>query len=677
MPELTVTEEQTKVYEPARSLTDAELVVRIGNDYNQAESDKRADHVRCRRYMKIYEALNQAENVIKDGERGIADDRRIFSDTYYPIGAATVDTAAAGIYNSFFGVPDFMEIDANDYLDDRAAQRITAHLYKRFKEMKFKHTVYRAIQMALTFDYAVTLSTWKLEAGFVPKRVPTTEIREFGPVKRSYRDIKMELQWQPDATDRSNVLLLDYFCCFHDAKSKNGLEDSEFFIDVRWESIEKLNSGGLLGKYKNVEKVRKMAEQLASDVPRDDKTSNNKSNATMARAGKVRIVRYWTHSHVAEKCFDFIISRRDIRGMPIQVWKIHDLPSQFRGMGIIQRLERPQYDMNAIINTKRDFQNLALNPIAILDRELASVNDNKLELYPGRVLFTPDGRIPKDMVHFVQPGFDMSASSTEEFVIQKDAIEKISGFSENATGAYAQGRKTARETSAVASGALSKIFTVASKLEETCLEPIYLEMFLLEQAFMSRNEQFKYHGKHSVDWVVVTPQDYKWSAVPSFMARGTTLVSDKQIHIQQFMVALDRAAAFPQIHDMHQIFLEMWKLMSPRDYQRFVKDPTENELNIPQDLENQLLAQGKQVDVTATNDHQTHIAEMDKLFRSVDFQVWPEALKIHAQEHYQKHQQAAQASQIQQAQPPTDDGGSNSSSDLAKGLRGTSVGVTP
>ena len=111
-------------YRSTRAMTDDEVVERVQADFKQAKSDKAADNKRCLRYKHIYEALDNPEEIVDEDTGRLADDRRIYSNTYLPIGAAVVDAAVATLYNAFFSVPDYFEIAAEDYWDNKAAGKI-------------------------------------------------------------------------------------------------------------------------------------------------------------------------------------------------------------------------------------------------------------------------------------------------------------------------------------------------------------------------------------------------------------------------------------------------------------------------------------------------------------------------------------------------------------------------
>jgi hypothetical protein len=664
-----------------KDMGDEDVVEKVTADFKQAYSDKSKSNTRCRRYTKIFEALDHPDDIIDETSGELTDDRRIYSRTYMPLGAAIAETSATMIYNALFSTPDYLEVTANSRFDDLATQKITAHLMRRHQENKFKHFVYRALQMAVCYDYCVTMTKWEIQPGHIPTRVEKETPVQLGRLTVPKREIVMEEKWVPDKIDRHTNVVLDYFNCWHDKASTDGFKESSFFIDTRWEPFENLwamrqSDDNPHGIYVNLDYVKSYIEEMLKSTPNAESTTPSGDDIeSMIKRMRVKVIRYWTHHHYVEMVGDKLISRTDIGGMPLTLWRVGLKNAKFDGIGMIQRIERNQYDINAIVNLKRDFQNLMLNPVAIVDEELASINDNKVELYPGRTLLSPSGRPPKDLIYFFQPGIDMSQGSTEELALQMDSMKDVSKISENQLGNFAKGRKTARESSAVAAGAGSHSLRQAEAIEDNCLEPIYQQQFLLEQRFMTKEDQFKYLGAEAEEWVVVTPEDYKWSALPNFVCKGSGVAGDREIRTQQFLAAFDRALQFPEQHDLQAIFKEMWRLLSPRDYHKFVKDPQFDKLpNIPPDYENQIMAQGQWVEASPQNKHGEHRASHQAFMRSDVFRSLPARMQNIFKEHLGMHDEIEQAMASQAAaqgnsMPP---GGA---ADVSRGIRGAGQGA--
>ncbi len=665
---------------PIRKMSDDDLGEKIMSDYIAAKGDKDGDFIRARRYRNIYQALNAPDDVIDESSgHAVIDDKSKYSDTYLAIGASTVDTAAASLYNHFFPNNNYFTIEADDWEDEIYSHKITAHLKKRHKEMGFKTKTYEALQSALCFDYCVTLTTWKIRPGYVRKRKVNKTHKKVGGVQIPYQEVKIETEWVPNAVDRSDFQVIDYFNCAHDIKSKNGFEDSAFFIDWYYIPFEEFmmksqTKDSPWGKYKNVENA------IKKQFEGSDRQGSDPDDPVYRGSGRINnrlmIIRYWTHDQVAEYCNGYIVRRTNLDGMPLQLWKIYTLPAEFKGMGIVQRIERNQKDVNAIINIKRDFQNLQLNPIVVIDEDLLLTNEGDMELYAGKTITSSGGNV-RDKVQFHQPGIDMSQGATEELGVQVDMIDRTTGFGVNADGSYSKGRKTARETTVVAAGSLSKVAQIAGRLEEGALEPAYLRMFLLEQMNLTQEETFKYMGPEGVTWLKIKPEDYRWKSMPRFEAKGSSYLVNKEVSTQQFLLAMDRQMQYaPQMANLSAMFAKMWELLDPKDYLNFIKDPREKSHNVPQNIENAMMAMGHNVEISPENNHQEHLSVIDGFMRSPEYLIWPESFKLKMEAHKAQHEQAGQpqAGQQQTGIPGQDQGLTNQDqSDVARGQRGVTL----
>ncbi len=625
-----------------RDLTDKEAAERVTSDLNDARVEKDKDFERCKRYRAIYKALNSPDDKIDETSGNIEDDPHMFSDTYMPIGAALVDAQTTNIFNHFFGTDDYFAIDADNEEDELFASRVTAHMKKRHKEMKFRHRVYQALTQAACFDYGVTMCRWLTKGGYKPKRVTKKSTRMLGGVGVPYQKVTMEQVFDPKAIDRPDMVVFDYFYTFHDPAAKD-IEDSRFFIDQRKETFEDLQSleetpDKPWGRYKNIREVIK--KQLESDAKADALSSDPVERGSHMNQRRVLVTRYWTNDHVVEMAQDLVIARYDISGMPLQIWRTFELPSEFKGMGLLQRVERNQQDVNASLNSIRDFQNLVQSPIAAVSAQVANREDGKIVLHPGKVL-TTTGR-PDEQIKFYQPGVDTTGTSLQSIQMQVEMMRMATHVSENQNASYASGRRSATEAREVAAGADNATFQLAQRLEETCLEPFYLDMFVKEQAFLSDEQKFKYLGPDGADWMHIEPADYYWNSLPTFSARGSTYQRFNDIKTGQFMKFVEFAMTMPQFYDMEAVANKAARVLDPDDHLKFIRDPRTRQHNIPPDKEKFMLAHGQHVEVSEENNHPEHIQVHTALKRSLDYQMWPPAFQVRLDDHIAEHQAAMQ-----------------------------------
>lgn len=636
-------------------LTDKQALLRAESDLEAARSIKANGITRGARYLNIYKALNSPTEMIDETTGMIAEDESRYSNTYLPIGAAVVDSAVAQMYNMLFSINGFMEIDVDDLEDSFFAEIVTGHLYKRLEEMKFKHKVVHALQMCSTFDYAITLSRWLLEGGYQPTVNTKFEEFEIGGVK--FRDQRRVsgMEWKVDKIDRSDMQVLQFDQCFPDPDASDGFNDSRFFCDERdvplWELIRLSKGHQPFGKYKNVDKVvAQFLEQRGDDI---DRQADPDKKRAMVQNYKVKVKRYWTQHHVMEWASDWVLHRMNIHDWPLRLWQIFNLTGEFGGMGFLQRMERNQLDINAALNANRNLANLISNPFAIADQELFDATAGEPEIYPGWVGISKGGAA-KDKLWVYTPGQNTNMSTMMDVNMEIGMVERMAGISQAMQGETAGGRTTAHEIGEVAAGAHARVDKYTERIEDDCLVPHYLDFFFLEQAYLTNEQSFKYNAEHAEQFFTVNPVDYMWNSIPRFRARGTSYALKSAVDTAQFLKAIELGMALPnpQEIDWHNIKIELFRRLTPKEYWKFVKDRNAPQANYDPEMENYLMSIGHRIEVSEANDPAQHIAVHQSIIRTPDYQTWPAQYRANHEEHLQQHQQAGQ--QPQQIGPTQD-----------------------
>ncbi len=662
---------------PIRELDDKKALLRMMQDMEQAEADKQDALTRALRYDHIYRALDPPDAQIDEESGLIEEEESRFANTYMPIGAAIIDSAVAQMFNLIFSTGDYFKMAADDLEDMFFETEITEFLKKRHVEMKLKRTVYKALLQACCFDYAVTGTRWLLEGGYQPRPKRTVEIVELAGHKMRKQVVKAVPVWVPDKIDRSDVFVLDYFKTFPDPTSTNGFADSRFFIDRREETIEFLMANAKVvnrpwGRYKNIDKVLKSAHNSFKNEMTALGINDKTVRQTIFGSRRVTVNRYWTKHHIIEEAYGHVIKRLNIFDWPLQEWVVFPKPRMgFGGMGFLQRLERNQYDINATLNSRRNIQNLISNPFAIVDEELLGADDGEPDLYPGRIMPMKSGGKASDKIFIYQPGVHSSQTELTDLNLQLDMTQKLSAVDDNAFGTVHGDRTTAQEIRTAAAGRMTRIGTTTQRFEDDCLIMIYLNQFFLEMTFMSKSEMIRYFGENGERIQQIDSSSFMWNSVPTFIPMGTISILEDAVKMQQFFTAVQLAAGMPQVqHNWNNIALQMWRYLHPKEYYKFVKDPNMPDVNIPPDLENQLMATGKKVDVSPANEHTAHKSNHEAYKRTPDYIVWPESRKLLMEQHLAEHDaMIAQAGNAPSLQGLLGSG-QQDSSDQSRGVRG-------
>ncbi len=636
-------------YKSLREMNDEDALERAMTDAKTFTSAKQKALQRGKRYKAMYKAKDNPELRVNPGTGKIQDDPKLRSNNYLPLGASVVDANVSQLYNAFFASDNYFRIGADNWDDEIYTYKITAHLMKRHREMQFRHTAFQTLLEANIYDYAVTGTRWLLESGYVAKRRKEITHKQLGRLRLPYQSVKIEQQWVPDAVDRSDVFRIGYFNCAHDpGHVENGFKDSRGFVDWRWVMIEELKSGAKTedqpwGKYKNIDKVVQSAMKRINKTHAtggadlsglDDITRQSVENGL-----RVKVFRYWTSDHIVEYAEDEVISRLNISGWPLQLWKIFDLPGEFRGMGILERMERNQYDINAQMNNSRDHQNLIVDPIAVLSKDILGADGSKT-VHHGRI-FVSSGSKASDGIYVYNPG-PQPHNATEDIITQMKVIEKVT-ISETAMGAGSTTRRTAFEVNKIDQGSDSKTLQRAHILELTCLEPIYMNQFKLEQEFLTKWERFKHYGRESEHMMLIGPEDYAFETQPSFEALGTSDLINEPLMINNLMKAMEIGMTNPEIYKRIKwgpAASELFRLLIPKHYRQIIKDEREPQYSVPPEDENKLIAMGHTVLVNERDDNEDHLRKHNAVKQSPDYSTWNQKNKDILDQHMAAHEQA-------------------------------------
>jgi hypothetical protein len=464
--------------------------------------------------------------------------------------------------------------------------------------------------------------------------------------------------------------------CYHDPTSRNGFEDSRYFIDERDEMVEDLREQSdqkmPFGRYKNIDKVVKSAAKAMEQDTKYTAITDADIKQDTFNSRRLRVIRYWTKYRIIEVCMNIVIRDVKIYGWPLHLVVITPkVRPTFQGMGLLQRLERNQYDINASVNSRRDLQNLISNPFGVVDQELLGIDEDAPDLYPGRVFSMKSGGKAGDKIWVYQPGAHSSQTELTDIEMQMSIMQKLSHTDENAFGTVHTDRTTAQEIRQAAAGRLTTLGVVALRIEEMALEPVYLDHFFLEMTFLNKTEVVRYFGEKGEDILKVDASSFMWNSIPRFSAMGTSSVLEDSVKMQQFFTAVQLAAGMPQVeHNWQNIALQMWRYLHPKEYYKFVKDPNISDENIPPDIENQLIATGRMVHRSPANKDAQHVQVHEALKLTPDYMVWPEGRKMllerHLAEHKQAIQQVAGAPSLQKMMAPRQ----QDPSDASRGVRG-------
>lgn len=633
-------------YESIRKMSDEDVSEWFDNNYFLYRNAKLNDFTRNERYLKMYQALDNPDFKKLVGTGKVAGDAKRKSNTYLPIGAAVVDANVSKLYRFLFPSEEYMKVTGENWEDGYYDIPITAHQLKLQKTMKFRYTVYMALLEASLYDYAVTGVAWKLEPGYVNERQKTITYKMLGKIARKYQKVQTVEKWYPDATDRPDFFKLGYFNCYHDpGHVQNGFEDSMAFFDFRYVIPDNLMNNAETtdrpwGKYKNMatvmQKYNARMDLLTKNMPQDLADMTPTQLEDYSNGVRIKVRRCWTRDHIIEKAEDEIISRVNISGWPLQLWKMFDIPGKFKGMSILRRMERNQYDINAQINNRRDHENLVVDPFFVLSDDIVGA-EGEPRIYPGKGFVSPNANV-KDSIWVHNPG-PSPFNDSSDLITSMKIIEMVT-ISQTDMGSISKGRTTAKEITETSEGADNKTLQRAQVFEEICLEPAYWSMFMLTQLFMTKEQSFKHFGKEGEFMMVLTPGDYAYRGAPRFHALGTSDILNDPIALRNFLQAIREAAANPAMFrevNWKAVTTELFAKLVPKHYQAFVKDDRKPVYSMNPKDENILFALGQTASVSPEDDDEFHNKSHIPVKQSGDYASWPQKNKTNLDNHILEH----------------------------------------
>lgn len=636
-------------------LSDEELAEIITNDLAQSVAYRTPALQANQRYQDMYQVQDDPALGPRLGKGDLQEDESLWSNTYLPVGTTIANVAIQHIWlNTIGGNPDYLRCEPNDPRDWKGAIFCAKHLKNRHLQMGFKETVFSLIQEGVLYDYAIALNHWRFEGGYELQRVDSEEELAFkNGAKFMFGSTRSEEVWNPQKIDRVQTDVLNNMRTFFDPASRRGFDDSEFFIDVRDESPRVLmdnrrTKDNPFGIYDfNPNEIETGKTHLFSKVGdwKDKRIASQSLNSVMNDNSKrVHIVRYWTPNFMAEMTGNHkIIRRRHMTGYPLTKFTLFPLSNRFEGMGLLQPIERMQIDINAIVNSKRDYESLVLDPMAVVDASVQGA-EGDVQLHPGKIFISDDG--VADKVEIIKPGADIGGASTQEIELQLGMISRVSNTGPNASGQFASGRRSATEASEVSQALDTSMGVSSLRFENLMLEPIYDQQLHFERVNMTRTEVFRQAGPEGEYFWQVDREQLTLYSNPTFRALGMSHIMQTALQRAQLIQMVNTVMANPSMAkhvDEKAVVQELFRQYRPADYNDFLREqPQGVSPNIPPEMEHTLFARGHRVDVSPENDHQEHSLTHGTFMASQDFQLWPDVLKQKLIQHKAVHDQMAQ-----------------------------------
>lgn len=337
---------------------------------------------------------------------------------------------------------------------------------------------------------------------------------------------------------------------------------------------------------------------------------------------------------------------------PYRVGKDAELPEEFFGHPRTEATERLQIILNDSTNQDLDASAFANNPMVVVD-------PNYCEDYQAIALF-PGAKIPAppEAVKFDRPP-DAAFSQKEKIAFLNQMIlEQLgspSGASPSpAASAQPRGARTFGGMQMLQMLAGSESKELVEFQEDLVWEPLLQDLAWLNARFMTNNRILRTVGAKGAP-VTVNRETFLGDFAYDWL--GTSTVQNQTVRSAQMLVAMNivrntppSPAGYP---NLGYIFKEYWRSQGLKFAERAWVEPPES---LEPRLENEVILQGRAVEVSPRDNDAEHIVEHDAFLKSLPpGHPAADALVKHLLTHHQQQiakQQAMLQMQAQMAQGP-------------------------
>lgn len=597
------------------------------------------------------------------------DDAFIENSMFLPYLRSVILTALAIMVNTLF--PDYehyIDYEPNDPEDAEKAVTSAFAMIRLLKEGGFHREVVKTILASLKYDIALLYIGWRREYGWIPEKIePERQIQNWlsGEMYRS--GVKGEpfirYKWQQAAIDGVECSSVNTFNLRYEPWALDGDMDRVPWIGItyrlpksRMHELARYNAydKSVVAKIKDDEPMNEAERQdEAIDYERmlqeDRKLEPDASPTGNSDNFYVRVQDYFTPNGVATLINGkYLVRHRRTLGYPFRRVVAYGEES-FAGEAMAYPLMGIQADLNTMYRMQRDQQDLAANPIPVVDarffgsrEEIESISFDPRE--PIILTKSPPGVDSRTAVFFlVPPGNtapDIFASSSAALQMG----ERVSSVSDNTQGVARPGNRTATEAIQMSQGVGIRQDFQAKMYEDELIIGGHQNAIRLVMVFGSKTRRFRIKRQGANDFLTFHPTDLMMKENPDLVPQGTVTRRFLQANGDLLQNAILIATTNPllsQYVDGLESLKTLLKHTNMPGWEKIINDAAAG-LGGPldQEDENILLSAGKAVPISPADDHQKHISVMTEFLQSEAFLTVPIEHLDRFKEHIQLHQQA-------------------------------------
>ena len=370
--------------------------------------------------------------------------------------------------------------------------------------MDMRSKMYDYIKDSLMYSKGFAKVTWKFtprtktyrrpvakKDGTVDFETTTVQDLEYDDPQVDIID-PLDIYIDPDATT-SGFKGNNKYIVHRMLKTMKELKDNPNYSNVDKVKLQSKNGGAAADMY--VDKIAR----YQNNVPEKDKHSD-----------MVEVLEYWERDRLVVVANRSVVLRDtpnpyDHKEIPFVELDDYRDPHKLYGQSELSVIDPLQREINSIRNQRRDYDNLALNPVIMMIPGTLR-NPNSARMAPGNAWMVSD---LNSISTFELPQLQGVSSDIEERTIQD--VQRTVAIDEIGIGLLPDGsaRRSATEV-VTATSMAGKRFAIKIALLEEAVKKIGYLVFALDQQFIDQEKLISVIGERGAsEWVKFSPEDIR------------------------------------------------------------------------------------------------------------------------------------------------------------------------
>lgn len=686
-------------------MKDDQILELVESDFKSSADDRREKNWQNYLYDKVFRAIDFDKPIspaIGDNNLGLGTTTVLSEETgapqtvrsqiYIPYARSLVLTAKNMLCQAIWpNNTDFFSVQPELKGDTRGTEAFKAYAHYDMRRAGYQDAAEMAVERALVHDFQLFMVGWEVDYMWAPhisklfNRAVTEDGRTIAIGQPTGR--KIEYRWLPGAKSGTAFYTPSTYNVRHDPMAVDGpispatCEWVGIETKVSWRRLLDMGKAGEL----KLSKVRQ-AKKEGGDVTTTEADFDAMVRADLKLAADRKGQSYnpdgpktedTSHALVRDR-WDWttrttvinnkwVVRKERSVGIPFVKLVCHPVHGQFGGIPMIADLVHIQIEVNTMTRLRRDAQNNSVNKTMMVNddafqnpEDADQIRLNALEIIH---VHPPPGRTIQDTVGWVAPP-DPGVHTIEEQNNLLQFGERISAISATSQGLIEKtGRRTATEHELASAGTVRATGFSARKLERAIVSEVVQLMLIQYNLRLTQEQKFRVTGPKGIEWRKVHPSDFYFGVLPEIIPTGLSGEQTRSLELDLFFRGIKFASEIPpfaQMSEWSAIYREMWSKLKVPDADRFIKATGTFGADLPQSMENILMASGHYVAPLPTQDSDTHIAEVQQFATTPEFAtIAPENKSLfvrHMREHELMLAQKEAPQLGQQAGPPAPGG---------------------